>query len=155
MTPASKGMSPSQLVRLLAEQRDEYRKLLALGVQQRSLITGDRPELLLSVLTQRHECVMRLQALSREIAPLREDWNAVQATLPEDVRRETAALVEEIAQAARTMLERDQEDGALLAMRKQAVADELAQIGGARSANAAYGRQSMGGAPTRGTDLSG
>ncbi len=81
----STGLSePHGMIALLTQQRDLYLKLRALSDQQRSLISGDRPALLLEILHERHKLVAALARLNESLSPFRRDWDANYAALPEE-----------------------------------------------------------------------
>jgi hypothetical protein len=131
----------TKLVELLTRQRDLYRNLRELSEKQRALIAGDRPEMLLSILRERQDLVTALARLNEELGPYRQNWDTVHAALPEAQRNAASALVHEINALLRVILRTDQEDGALLSARKQAVGEQIADVTGGRTANAAYARQ--------------
>ena len=134
-------LDPPRLLALLTQQRDYYRQLGALSQRQRSLVSGDRPELLLNLLRERQEVVTALARLNVELGPFRRNWDALYGALPAAERARTAELLHEINGLLRVILRTDQEDGALLAARKQAVAAELAGVTDGQAANAAYAQQ--------------
>ncbi len=133
--------TPHGLIALLTQQRELYCKLRALSDKQRSMISGDRPALLLEILHERHDLVAALARLNESLAPFRRDWDANYAALPEDERGQASALLREINGLLAGILRTDQEDEALLAARKQAIAADLAATTGGRVVNAAYARQ--------------
>jgi hypothetical protein len=141
MSLPTSQLDPHRLLTLLAQQRDLYVKLRELSDKQRSLITGDRPELLLSILRDRQDLVTSLARLNEHLSPFRRNWDALYAALPEDERTQSSSLLQEINGLLRVILRTDQEDSALLSVRKQTVAADLAGLSGGRTANAAYARQ--------------
>ncbi len=147
-------LDPHTLVLLLGQQRDLYRKLRELSDRQRALIAGDRPERLLSILHERQDLVAALATLNDQLAPYRRNWDDMYAALPETHRVQAAALLQEINGLLRVILRTDQEDGALLSARKQAVAGELRAVNGGQAANAAYARQAAS-SPTPAADVTG
>jgi len=134
-------LDPNELIALLEKQRDLYLKLRVLSDKQRSMIAGDRPALLLEILRERQDLVASLARLNEQLAPFRRHWDVTHAALPEQRRQQASALLHEINGLLRGILQTDQEDGALLAARKQAVAADLAATTGGKTANAAYARQ--------------
>ena len=82
-TPSSQ-LDPSQLIDLLAQQRDLYMRLRDLSDKQRTMIAGDRPELLLNILRERQDLVTSLARLNDQLAPFRRNRDAMYAALPED-----------------------------------------------------------------------
>jgi hypothetical protein len=150
MEDALSQLDTNRLIHLLKQQRELYLQLRDLSDRQRALIASDSPDLLLSILRDRQTLVAALVRLNEQLAPYRRDWEAVQATLSDDVRQQAAQLLEEINDLLRNILRVDQEDGALLSARKQAVAQSLSEVSGGRTANAAYARQD----PAQGTATS-
>ena len=134
--------APQRLLSLLKQQRDLYRRLQELSERQRTLISGDRPELLLNILRDRQTLVSSLAAVNEELSPYRRNWQQVYDALPEATRQTASGLLEEINGMLQVILRADQEDQALLSARKQAVARSLSEVSGGRTANAAYARQS-------------
>lgn len=150
MEDALSQLDTNRLIHLLGQQRELYLRLRDLSDRQRALIASDSPDLLLSILRDRQTLVAALVRLNEQLTPYRRDWEAVQATLSDDVRQQAAQLLEEINDLLRNILRVDQEDGALLSARKQAVAQSLSEVSGGRTANAAYARQG----PAQGTATS-
>lgn len=140
MKNTSQQSRVERLIELLTEQRDHYQRLRRLSEQQRSLICGDRPEQLLSILQERQALVNALTRLNAHLAPFRREWDEMYAALPETARHAAGTLLTEINAALQVILQNDQQDGDLLAAKKQLVADELSELGGSRAASAAYAR---------------
>lgn len=142
MSTMGNQLDPERLVSLLSEQRNLYVKLRELSDRQRSMIAGDRPELLLSILRDRQDLVTSLARLNDELAPFRRNWDAMYAALPEQHRTQASQLLQEINGLLRVILQTDKEDGALLSARKQQVASSIAGATGGQTANNAYAQQS-------------
>ena len=140
MEKGTKPTVPEHLIKLLKEQRDLYQRLRDLSERQRTLISGDRPELLLNILRDRQMLVSALAKINEQLSPYRRDWQRICETLPPAVRRTAARLLDEINGMLQVILKADQEDQALLSARRQAVARSLNDVSGGRVANAAYGR---------------
>ncbi len=138
MQNPSTPLDPGRLIDLLTRQRGFYRRLRELSEQQRALISGDRPESLLSILRERQELVTALARLNGDLAPFRRNWDTMYATLPDLTRAEASQILQEINGLLRVILRTDQEDSALLCARKQAVAEGIAGLTGGRVANTAY-----------------
>lgn len=132
---------PNRLITLLSQQRDLYRQLGELSKKQRSMISGDRPELLLDILRDRQELVTALARLNEELGPFRRNWDTAYSALPEARRAQASEILLEINGLLRVILRTDQEDGELLSARKQAVAAQMADVSGGKVANTAYARQ--------------
>lgn len=147
--------APEKLLTLLKQQRDLYLRLQELSERQRSLISGDRPELLLNILRDRQTLVTALASVNQELSPYRRDWQSVYEALPEVTRHSVSELLEEINGMLQVILRADQEDQALLSARKQAVARSLSEVSGAQTANAAYAHQATRGRGRGSADVTG
>jgi len=141
MTTVGESLDPKRLIALLSEQRDLYHRLRELSEQQRSLISGDRPEQLLNLLRERQTLVGALARLNDQLAPFRRQWEGLYRGLPDELRDQANNLLQEINGLLRVILKTDQEDSALLSARKQSVGQAVAKLAGGQSANAAYARQ--------------
>lgn len=135
-------VNPDRLLRLLLEQRDHYRRLRALSDGQRGAVSSDRPEALLSILRERQELVTALTQLHEQLAPYRNEWDSVYEQLPEQVRGQASELLSETNGLLQFILRADQEDSHVLQARKQAVAQSLSELSGARVVSAAYQQRS-------------
>jgi flagellar biosynthesis/type III secretory pathway chaperone len=140
MSTGTSALDPNELIDLLHKQRDLYQKLRELSDKQRGMIAGQRPELLLRILGERQDLVAALARLNEQLAPFRRHWDDTYAALPEERRQQASTYLHEINGLLRVILRTDQEDGALLAARKQAVAADIAVLSGGHRANAAYAR---------------
>jgi flagellar biosynthesis/type III secretory pathway chaperone len=138
---AHQSQDPKGLIAPLTEQRDLYRRLRDLSERQRSLISSDRPEQLLSILRERQTLVAALARLNEQLAPFRRNWDVLYQGLPADVRVEANKLLQDINGLLRVILKTDQEDSALLAARKQSIGQRLRDVDGGQTANTAYARQ--------------
>ena len=131
--------SPKQaadLLELLRRQRALYRELSSLAARQRHLISGDQPEALLDLLARRQQIVEQLQAVHAELSRA----GGPAGGWSEQARDQAEALLAESRALAQQILERDREDGELLAVRKASLAASLTQIRGGQAANRAYAR---------------
>ncbi len=131
---------PDHLVTLLRRQRELYAALRALSEQQRSTLSGDRPERLLEILRERQDIVSSLSTLNEDLGPYRRNWDSTLGRLPESHRKVVGELHGEINGLLRVILKTDEEDAELLAVRKSAVSAQLAELGGRRAATVAYAR---------------
>ena len=155
MNAATAQLDPGQLVSLLGQQRDLYRRLRELSDKQRTMISGDRPELLLNILRDRQDLVTALARLNDDLAPYRRMWDALYTALPEADRAQASASLQEINELLRVILQTDHEDSALLSARKQAIASEIAETSGGQAANRAYAQQSSAQRSARSADITG
>ncbi len=141
MDSQTEPQHPERLLQLLREQRELYRRLRQLAEQQRGLISRDRPEALLNILRERQTLVASLARLNEQLAPFRRRWDGLYEGWPEEQRRQASALLQEINGLLRVILQTDQEDSALLSVRKQALGQRMQDISGGQAANSAYARQ--------------
>ncbi len=141
MTNQERSPDPSELLVLLAKQRDLYRSLRELSEKQRSMISSNRPEQLINILRDRQGLVTSLARLNEEMGPFRREWDTSYSSLPEGHRQQASELLQEINGLLRVILQTDQEDSAMLSARKQVVAKEMATLSGGQIANTAYARQ--------------
>lgn len=142
MAETMTSLDSGRLLRLLTEQRDLYARLQDLSSKQRATIRGDRPDLLLTILRDRQQLVSALAQANERLAPFRRNWDGLFSTLDEGTRTRVTSLLSEIRAFLKAIMVHDHEDSALLSARKQLVANEMADLSGGRTANAAYARQS-------------
>lgn len=129
---------------LLLEQRNLCRKLGSLAERQRTLITGDEPEQLLSVLGDRQHVLDRIGLLSDQLRPYQQRWREVRAAMPEAHGRVADQLVAEVNTLLASILRNDEADAQLLAARKHSTADSMTQLKQSHLAGAAYARAGVG-----------
>lgn len=152
MTDGTNRVDADHLIELLSRQRELYLGLRALSDRQGTLITGDQPELLLTILRDRNQYVTALAENNKQLAPYRKNWSEVYAELPEPMRERASGLLEEINGMLSIILETDRRDSALLSARKQTVSRSLQELNDGRSANQAYARQTR---PRSAADVTG
>jgi hypothetical protein len=128
----------SQVAGLLTEQRDLYRQLSRLSVQQRSLITGNDPERLLTLLAERQQLIDRLQAVGDRLRPHQANWRRLRQEVNEDQGRRIDTLVAEINTLLAEILKQDEADTALLSARKGETQRAIGAISTGRQAGRAY-----------------
>src|SRR5690606_12661605 len=128
-----------QAVELLERQLAVYQELEELSRRQIDLIEADDTDGLLSLLAARELVLERLTAISAELAPLKADWPQLTEGLSESARQRCRNAIDEIAQVAETLAQRDAHDRAALERRRADVAAELAGLSTGRGAVSAYG----------------
>ena len=132
-----------ELMQSLRRQVELYLQLGSLARKQRSLITGDDTELLLKLLAQRQKLTAELTELGQSMAPLRQRWPQVRASLAEADRSEAERMINQVSQCLTQLLADDEQDMRMLAVRKQKVGTSLEQVRSAKQAVAAYAHQSV------------
>jgi len=135
--PASAGVAEA-LIGLLTEQRELYVRLRALTDSQRSLITGDDPEQLLTVLGERQKLIDRLERLAERMRPYQQKWPQLRSELAPAESERVDRLLAEVNALLAAILEKDKADAQLLAARKGVVAQAMATLKTDKQARAAY-----------------
>jgi flagellar biosynthesis/type III secretory pathway chaperone len=130
--------SVPELIELLTRQRDLYAQLDRLSQGQMQHIHEGATEQLLSVLSQRQGVVDALGRLSTELAPYREDWQAMSGRLSGDDRQIVRELMDEVDAMLQAILDRDDQARARLQSAQQQTGRELRQAAGGTQAMHAY-----------------
>jgi len=128
----------SPLTALLAALCETYERVSLLAERQRTLITGDTPEELLNVLAERQKLLDRLNVLTQQLAPYRENWATVRQQLTADEGQHVDQLVGQMETLVGSILKSDERDTQLLAARRGSSAHAMAEAKSARQAKAAY-----------------
>lgn len=126
------------LLCLLERQHEVLSSLLSLSRRQGEQIESANDDGVLEVLASRQPLVEELVRLNESLRPYREAWDRHLAALPIGQRDHAARRAEVVASLARTLAQRDESDRVRLATRRDALADELAQLGTRRGALSAY-----------------
>ena len=130
--------NPAEALALLTEQRDLCRRLSGFAETQRSLITGDEPERLLTLLADRQQLLDRLSVVGTRLRPLQQNWREVRAGLSSSQAQAADALIAEVNQLLAGILHADETDAQLLSAKKNATAQSMREVGRGRQAGAAY-----------------
>lgn len=133
------------LLRLLAEQMALYVKLQKLAESQRSLITGDQPEKLLDVLSQRQSLIQRLETVTQKLKPYQANWRQTRDRLSDDEARKADYMVGKVNELLREILANDEADAKVLSARKTDTSQAIGRVRGIRQASAAYSSAGSGG----------
>jgi len=128
----------AELKLLLGHQRTLYRRLSLLATRQRSLIVQDDARRLMELLSERQTLVDGLIGLSRRLAPYRENWTALFASMDDEGRREVSGLLEEANTALGTILRDDGRDCDALAAKRDEISQRLSQHASVGAAGGAY-----------------
>lgn len=131
-------MTIAELKLLLGHQRTLYRRLSLLATRQRSLIVQDDARRLMELLSERQTLVDGLIGLSRRLAPYRENWTSLFASMDDEGRREVSGLLEEANTALGTILRDDGRDCDALAAKRDEISQRLSQHVSVGAAGGAY-----------------
>lgn len=134
----------SRLIQLLTQQQLLYRQLQQLARQQRGLVDGSDPEMLLKLLADRQRLIDRLSDVDQELQPLRVDWQAMAQTLPAEQRAQAQNLVESVKEILADIIARDKQDTEVLAGRRNEVAGQIATASQGKRMNQAYAPVAVG-----------
>lgn len=134
----------AQMISLLTQQCALYKRLAVLADTQHSLITGNRPEQLLTVLADRQTLLDELHQLAERMRPYQERWPNLRATLHRGKVDAIDRLLKEVNQLLRGILEKDKADAQLLAAQKQTTGAAIASCKAGRKAETAYATQAYG-----------
>jgi hypothetical protein len=102
---------------------------------------------LMELLAERQTLVDGLTGLSRRLAPYRENWSTMFASMDEAGRREVTGLLEEANTALGTILRDDGRDCEALAAKRDEISQRLSErisVGAASGAYATSGRSAAG-----------
>ncbi|MFA9478639.1 flagellar export chaperone FlgN [Phycisphaerales bacterium AB-hyl4] len=148
-------MSIAPLVEKLTQQRDHYAQLKQLADRQAALIAEGETEQLLGVLAQRQQLVDELGRLSEEIAPYRERWAQLSASLGDGDRQRVNALIESVEGLIEQIIEQDDRDRQQLQTAREQVGNQVKQVHHAGRAVNAYRAAPVAGPGARFTDRRG
>jgi hypothetical protein len=112
------------------------------------LVVQEDTRPLLALLAERQKLSLELAQVSRQLAPVRENWPSFRESLTAVERNEAAGLLEEIRESLSRVIESDEQDARSLGVRKQMVRQSLqasqakgAAVGAYRSSLAPSGRR--------------
>jgi hypothetical protein len=129
---------PADLVQLLEQQRAFCTRLRHIGSRQRTLIAQDDPAPLLALLGERQKVTSELAALGTRLKHVAENTRATVNEDPEH-RQRAQALLAEVQESMRQLLDADTEDVKRLTVRKSAVSSALRSISTHKQMLSAYG----------------
>lgn len=146
------GPTGGQVVALLAEQRDLYQQLRQLADKQRSMITGNEPERLLTILGERQRLIDKLQAVSQRLKPYQANWRQIRQDMNDELGGQADRLVVEVNNLLSSILQQDEADTALLSARKSQTGTQIQAVQTGRQASRAYNACSSGGGAGSGAE---
>jgi|GEM_PF-1348563 len=120
------------------ELRDLYQRLDELSGGQQDLLSADRTEDLLELLTARRGLLDRIQELAGELLPVLDGWDRLGADVPEPQRSTLDGTIREIKELNEGILARDEAHTASLIEQRDALARELSSVDRGRAAVSAY-----------------
>lgn len=142
------------VVSLLEQQREAYKQLRGLSVEQGKMVVSGSSEELLAVLAQRQGLIDALAQLNTEISPYREQWSVFWQGLDEAQRERVGGLVSQVEDLLSAIIEQDDRDRNQLQQAQQAVRTEMDRVTQSSAAINAY-KVSPGSVKARFTDKNG
>ena len=131
-------LGPANILSLLHEQVDLYAELAGYADEQRSLITMEDIDPLLTVLAKRQRLSARLGDVVQRLEPVRRDWAAHRTRFNSTQRLEAEGLLADIGSRLRELIDRDEEDVRMLWARKQSVTSAMRSTHSTGQALCAY-----------------
>ena len=128
----------ARLSRVLDRQLELYQQLDARSAEQGRLIESEETDQLLEVLRQRQVIVDQITDLNAQMQPYRDQWDELAASIDESQRDALRSRFDELGDAARRIVLRDDADRARLEGRRRVIASELASLSKSKGAVAAY-----------------
>lgn len=116
-----------------------YQELDAISRTQEELVGLDEGRELLELLARRQVLVDRLTELDRVLIPLRQEWDRTGAAATQAQRAHVQSRLTAVADLASWVAHRDSAAVRSLQRRRDALAEELADLGRSKSARSAYG----------------
>ena len=140
--------SESEVLELLRTQASLYARLEQFASSQRRLVGDEDAGPLLSLLADRQRLSAELTGVASRLAAARGEWPAFRDGLSPARRAEADELVRGASESLRRVIESDEQDARLLAIRKERVKRELRETHTTGQAISAYG---CGGSPASGS----
>ncbi len=131
-----------QLIELLTRQRALYGQLRDLTKRQTEMIDNTNPQMLLKILADRQRLIDKLTLISRELAPIRAQWNQISENLSDSQRDDVQRLIDETQDLLGEIMSRDREDVEKLGKSRNEVTREIRSVQVGRHVNNAYARNS-------------
>lgn len=135
------------VVSLLRRQVGLYERLEQFADRQRSFVSREDTQSLLSLLADRQRISTELTEISGRLEPVRRDWSTFKHRMDANARAEAEALWSESKARLKRVLDRDEEDARVLAARKELVGRSLQSARSSADALGAYRGKSAAGAP--------
>lgn len=134
----------TDVLELLREQASLYARLEQFAASQRKLVRDEDPAPLLALLADRQRLSAELTGIANRLTAARESWNEFRQRLAPAQRKEADDLVRGASDSLRRVIESDEQDARLLAIRKQRVQHDLRETRTTSQAIAAYGSRAAG-----------
>lgn len=115
----------AEVVGMLRRQASLFSRLEGFARRQRMLVVQEDTRPLLALLAERQKLSLELAQVSRQLAPVRENWNTFRESLTGTDREEAAGLLDAIRGCLARVIESDEQDARSLGVRKQMVRQSM------------------------------
>jgi hypothetical protein len=140
--PSAGAASREDILNLLHRQAALYRELQTLAERQRDVIRAADTRPLLRLLADRQKLTDELTEVSGRITPYRARWAELRDALTTQQREAADRLLREAAERLGRVMETDEADARLLAVRKSQAATDATAVQAGQRMLAAYGARS-------------
>lgn len=155
MTTQTQTNWAGDLIALLEQQRDIYRRLDELSQSQSELVASGEAEPLLDVLAQRQSLIDELTRVNGRLDPYKQQWPTLFNQLDDASQQRIRALIDEVQKLLDRIIEQDEKDRQALSAQRDRAGDSMRQLSAGSAVNQAYGRHAGGTDHSRFTDQQG
>lgn len=140
------GGTPEQtlaaLTRGFGDQIAEYRALLDLARREEAAVASGDIDALAELLPQKQAVVARITERDRQLAPVKERWEAVRTTFSDDQKKGLQDKADELTTLLRQLLEIEKKNEAALETQRDEINTQLRQLRAKKTAHNAYQQES-------------
>jgi flagellar biosynthesis/type III secretory pathway chaperone len=129
----------TRLLEGLRRQREKYLEIAQVSGEQNRLVAAGDVDAILALVERKRALLAEVEAVDRELAPVRGRWEELRATLDPATRAEIESAVEETKRILQDLVRAEDEGRAALEARRQTTADELKDLMKKKRARGAYG----------------
>ena len=136
--PENEPARPEEVLGALERMAELYRRLWRLSQRQRRLIETGETAGLIQVLEAREKTLERLREIQPGVERAVAAWRERAQDMPETMRSRVRALLSEIDDVLKQVMEADEEDSRRLKVQRDVVAARMGENQRAAQASAAY-----------------
>jgi flagellar biosynthesis/type III secretory pathway chaperone len=123
----------------LRRQRETYREMAAAAADQQRALEASDMDGLLAVVERKRALLGRIDAVERDVAPLRGRWEQLRPSTPPALAKEIEDTVVSVRDVLQALVKQEDEGRAALERQRQAAADDLKERMRRAQARNAYG----------------
>jgi hypothetical protein len=128
----------------LRRQWEKYRLLSEMVVQQKTLLAGQDMDALLALIERKRILMEEVEALEKEIAPIKARWTQLRSQLEPETVRPIEEAIGKTREILESIVRLEDEGRALMVQRRDMTAQELKEQMTKRRARGAYGSPGTG-----------